>query len=211
MAKTVKRTEPKEPTITVQARSDEATWSADDIIAKRLSGQPFGVRSDVIPMREPGKWALRVANSDVHESRHYDMTHKLGYLPVLSSDLAEGVTPESMGFRIAEDGQTLVIRSYTRCRRCRMIRCRWQRRTRTSRASGRRPRHGTTQPKPLAARWGPRPPTTSPRTPRCTFGTLASDIRGMLTERGDALVRAAWHVSPGWWMAGQQRAGLPCL
>jgi len=98
-------TETKRPTVTVQRRADEGTWSPDEVIAKRLSGQPFGVRDDAIPLREPGKYALRIAHSQLHASRHYDMAHKLGYVPVVVGDLAEGVTPESLGFRVGEDGR----------------------------------------------------------------------------------------------------------
>lgn len=96
------------PSITVSPRADESQWSQEDIIAKRLAGAPFGIKADQIPLREPGKWALRVANTQAHDSRHYDMTHRLGYRPVTKDDLPEGITPESVGFRLAEDGATLV-------------------------------------------------------------------------------------------------------
>lgn len=96
------------PEITVTPRSDESTWHPEDVIAQRLAGSPFGIRADAIPLREPGKWALRIANSGVNDSRHYDMVHKLGYVPFTRSDLPDNITPESIGFRVAEDGQTLV-------------------------------------------------------------------------------------------------------
>lgn len=98
----------RKPKISVSPRSDEATWSQDDILAKRLAGQPFGVKTSEIPLREPGKWALRVANSQASDSRHYDMINKLGYKRVSADMLAEGISPESIGWRLAEDGQTLV-------------------------------------------------------------------------------------------------------
>jgi hypothetical protein len=97
----------KKPEISVTPRSDEATWDPNDVIAKRLAGQPFGIKADQIPLREPKKWALRIANSQVHDSRHYDMVHRLGYVPLSIDDLASGVTPESLGFRLSEDGKTL--------------------------------------------------------------------------------------------------------
>lgn len=97
----------KKPEITVTPRSDESTWSPDDIIAKRLAGQPFGIKADQIPLKEPGKWALRIANSQVHDSRHYDMVHRLGYVPLSLDDIAPGITVESLGFRLSEDGKTL--------------------------------------------------------------------------------------------------------
>ena len=98
----------EKPTITVNPRSDESTWSADDIIAKRLSGEPFGMRTDEIPLKEPGHWQLYIANSQGNESRHYDMVHRKGWKPFTKADLAEGISPESLGFRVAEDNQTLV-------------------------------------------------------------------------------------------------------
>lgn len=107
MVKSTEDSMKQKPEITVTPRSDESTWSPDDIIAKRLSGHPFGIKADQIPLREPGKWALRIANSQVHDSRHYDMVHRLGYVPLSIDDLAGGITPESLGFRLSEDGKTL--------------------------------------------------------------------------------------------------------
>ena len=98
----------KKPSITVTPRADESSWSADDVIAKRLSGQPFGVRTDEIPLREPGKWQLYVASSQGNEGRHYEMTHKKGWVPCSTADLPDGISAESIGFRVAEDGTTLV-------------------------------------------------------------------------------------------------------
>lgn len=94
----------RKPQITV---TDRSAFSVDDVIARRLSGEPFGLKSADIPLREPGKWALRIANSQMNDARHYDMVHRLGYQPATLDDLAEGVTPESVGFRLAEDGKTL--------------------------------------------------------------------------------------------------------
>jgi hypothetical protein len=108
IAEPKKRGRPRKPEIVVAPRSDESTWSPDDIIAKRLAGEPFGLRSDQIPMREPGKWALRISNSGVSDSRHYDMVHKFGYQPFTVADLPDGISANSIGFRVAEDGQTLV-------------------------------------------------------------------------------------------------------
>lgn len=95
------------PKISVQPRSDEGTWSADEVNRRRLSGEPFGLRTSEIPLRTPGAWSLRVANSLTDEARHYNMRHRLGWEPLQLSDLAEGVTPESIGYRLAEDGLTL--------------------------------------------------------------------------------------------------------
>ena len=97
----------KKPSITVAPRADESQWNQDDIIARRLNGEPFGLKADAIPLKEPGKWAVRIANSQLHESRHYDMVHKLGYRPMTRDFLPDGISPESLGFKVAEDGQTL--------------------------------------------------------------------------------------------------------
>lgn len=96
------------PRITVEPRADESTWSADDIIAKRLAGAVFGVRTEDIPLKEPGKWQLYIGNSQGNEARHYDLVHRKGWVPFSTSDLADGISAESIGFRVAEDGQTLV-------------------------------------------------------------------------------------------------------
>ncbi len=95
------------PSITVTPRSDEATWNPDDIIARRLNGEPFGIKADTIPLKEPGKWALRIANSQIHDNRHYQMVRQLGYIPVTKAFLPDDVSVESLGWRLAEDGQTL--------------------------------------------------------------------------------------------------------
>ena len=98
----------QKPTVTISPRSDESQWNPEDVIAKRLAGAPFGLRTDVIPLREPGRWQLYIASSQINEGRHYEMTHQKGWVPFTRADLADGISPESLGFRVAEDGQTLV-------------------------------------------------------------------------------------------------------
>ena len=98
----------QKPTITVSPRSDESQWDPNDVIAKRLAGEPFGVRADDIPLAEPGIWQLYIASSQGNEGRHYEMTHRKGWTPCRKDDLAPGISPESIGFKVAEDGQTLV-------------------------------------------------------------------------------------------------------
>lgn len=85
-------------------RTEEGTWSADDVRAKRLGGQPFGLKVSAIPMREREKWQLYIANTSVDDARHFKMVAELGWEPVTAADLAPGVTPESLGFRVSEAG-----------------------------------------------------------------------------------------------------------
>jgi hypothetical protein len=71
----------KRPQISVTPRTESA-FDIDEIIRKRLAGNPFGVGTTEIPMREPGKWATYLANGD----------------------LPENVTPESIGFSVNDAG-----------------------------------------------------------------------------------------------------------
>lgn len=96
------------PSITVSPRADESQWDPNDVIAKRLAGAPFGVKTDEIPLKEPGRWQLYIASSQVNEGRHYEMTRVKGWVPFTKDQLADGISPESLGFRVAEDGNTLV-------------------------------------------------------------------------------------------------------
>ena len=105
---TTKRGPGRPPKATVTPRTEEGTWSADDVIQKRLAGAPFGVRAEAIPLKEPGRWHLYIANSLGDEGRHYDMVHRKGWIPCTVDDLAPGIVPESIGLRLAEDGRALV-------------------------------------------------------------------------------------------------------
>lgn len=96
------------PIIPVTPREDEGAWSHDDIVAKRLLGQPFGIRAEAIPIRDKARWQLYIANSIADEGRHYDMVYRKGWTPCTVEDLEPGITPESIGFRRGEDGRTLV-------------------------------------------------------------------------------------------------------
>lgn len=96
------------PRVTVAPRTTETAFSADDIIAQRLrGGDPYGLRDLAIPIKDAQKWALKEANDYADENRHFSIIHKEGWVPVTKDDLAPGVTPESVGYRVAEDGQTL--------------------------------------------------------------------------------------------------------
>ena len=104
-AQTPKRGPGRPPKIgAVIPRAEESTWSTDDVLAKRLAGQPFGIKTSTIPLAEPGKWQLYIANSNVDESRHYNMVFTHGWVPVTVEDLQPGVVPESVGLRVNEAG-----------------------------------------------------------------------------------------------------------
>lgn len=90
--------------VTVAHRADIAEYNVDDVIARRLSGEPFGSRQTIIPLREPGKWALYEANSLADRNMHYRMVHELGWVPVFASDLEPGLTPEQIGWQVDAGG-----------------------------------------------------------------------------------------------------------
>ena len=95
----------QKPEITVTPRSDESTWSAEDIISKRLSGDPFGrTLTNDVPMRDRPHWHQKWFNSMSSPGRLHEARHVLGWEPVTIQDLPEGITPESLGFQIGPDG-----------------------------------------------------------------------------------------------------------
>lgn len=95
------------PKVTVVPRSEEAMADVDAIIERRIAGNPFYSGDRAIPLSEPERWYIKEANSLADENRHYAMVHEEGYLPVTIDDIRPGITPESFGFRLAEDGKTL--------------------------------------------------------------------------------------------------------
>ena len=95
----------REPTITAAPRG--ADIDIDAVIQRRLRGDPFAASALAIPLREPGRWATYVANSDTSPDRHYDMVARKGWTPMTTADLPDGVTAQSVGWNVAEDGQTL--------------------------------------------------------------------------------------------------------
>jgi hypothetical protein len=96
----------KKPEITVTPRSDEATWSAEDIIRARLEGDnPFGRTNDnSLPLRNRAAWHQRWFNNQVNPSQVHAAQRRLGWVPVRIEDLEEGITPESLGLTVAPDG-----------------------------------------------------------------------------------------------------------
>ena len=92
------------PKITVAPRTTETAFSTDDIIARRLSGDPYGTREAQIPLKEAGKWAIKEANSLADENRHFNIVHKEGWIPLTVNDLADGITPDSLGYLVSPEG-----------------------------------------------------------------------------------------------------------
>lgn len=97
----------RKPRITVAPRTAETGLDVDQIIARRLAGDPRYIRPADVPLRDAGKWYLKEANSYGDANRHYSMVHEEGYLPVTVDDLPDGITPESIGWTVAADGVTL--------------------------------------------------------------------------------------------------------
>lgn len=98
--------QPTRPRIIVTPRSEESTWSADDIIESRLTGQnPFGrVNDNSLPLRNKAAWHQRWFNNQVNPSQVHLAQRRLGWVPVRVEDLEDGTTPESLGLTVAPDG-----------------------------------------------------------------------------------------------------------
>ena len=97
-------TDKKIPRVTVAPR---AAQDVDDIIAKRLQGDPFAAGVAAIPLKDAEHWATYVANAETSPNRHYEMVHRKGWVPLTVADLPDGITPQSIGWQVAEDGVTL--------------------------------------------------------------------------------------------------------
>lgn len=97
---------PKKPRIIVAPHTPE-TLNPDEIVARRLAGDPRFAHMPEVPLLDKDQWYLHEANSYADANRHYDMVHNQGYLPVTIHDLPQGITPESVGWTVAADGITL--------------------------------------------------------------------------------------------------------
>jgi hypothetical protein len=75
----------------------------NDVLARRLAGNPHssGLRS--IPLKEPQKWQLYIGNNYNNDDDLYRLVHEAGWLPLEEVDLA--CKPEEIGFRVSEDGK----------------------------------------------------------------------------------------------------------
>lgn len=89
--------------VVVAPRADE-TFDIDAVIRRRLEGEPFGARDTTVPLKDGAKWATYEANSMADRNMHYRMVHQLGWLPVRVEDLADGITPESIGWQVDAGG-----------------------------------------------------------------------------------------------------------
>lgn len=96
---------PKIPAITVAPRA--ANVDIDRIIAKRLAGDPFADGTQAIPLKDAEKWDTYIGSGEVNPNRHYELVNRKGWIPLTIADLPEGVTPQAIGWNVAEDGQTL--------------------------------------------------------------------------------------------------------
>jgi hypothetical protein len=96
-------TKPKIETVT--ARADDSQFSVDDINARRLRGERH--HDNTVPLRDPGKWALRWVNSMAEANRHYTIVHQDGWIPATVAHLADGVRPESIGASISLEGHVV--------------------------------------------------------------------------------------------------------
>ena len=68
------------------------------IVERRLKGGSiFGTSSKPIPLVEPDRWSLRVVNSQISNTRVYDMQAEKGWTYATVEDLA--VKPEEVGLR----------------------------------------------------------------------------------------------------------------
>lgn len=94
------------PRITVTPRSEEGTWSAEDILKSRLEGDnPFGrVNDNSLPLKDKAAWHQRWFNNQVNPSQVHMAQRRMGWVPVRIEDLEEGTTAESLGFHVAPDG-----------------------------------------------------------------------------------------------------------
>jgi|SoiMethySBSTD1v2_1073268.scaffolds.fasta_scaffold396779_2 hypothetical protein len=81
----------------------QVTPRKNDVLARRLAGNPHSTGLRSIPLKEPKRWQLYIANDYNHDDDLYRMTHELGWEPLEAADLA--CDPKDIGFRVSEDGK----------------------------------------------------------------------------------------------------------
>jgi hypothetical protein len=88
---------PRKPAIAVSSRANAA-------LMRRLQpgANPYISTSRAIPLKEPHKWQLYIANDYAEPDFFYRMIHELGWIPLEVGDLA--CEPEECGFRRSETG-----------------------------------------------------------------------------------------------------------
>ena len=87
---------PRKSQIAVSSRGDAAR-TANVALARRLAGNVHGGGSRSIPLKEPKRWHVYIANTYANENEFYEMREK-GWVPLEVSDLACPV--EESGFRL---------------------------------------------------------------------------------------------------------------
>lgn len=71
------------------------------VIERRLkSGDVWAVGSGAIPLKDPRRWELRIANSDIRNGRVREMQHEKGWDFADEADLA--CTPYEIGFTLLD-------------------------------------------------------------------------------------------------------------
>ena len=97
--------------ITVTSRAEgarNATVAAlreNPVLARRLaSGNLQGGGNTAIPLKDADRWYTRRDNQLADPNMFYRLVHEMGYQPVKAEDLADGITPSMIGYRVTEDG-----------------------------------------------------------------------------------------------------------
>jgi len=82
----------------------QVTSRRNAALARRLTpgGNPHATGNKTIPLKEPRRWHLYIANDYAGGDELYRMRHELGWEPLELSDLA--CKPEEIGYRVNEDG-----------------------------------------------------------------------------------------------------------
>ena len=87
--------EPTRPAVQVTSRRSTA-------LARRLApgGNPHATSARTIPLKEPHRWQLYIANDYAGQDELYRMVHEYGWLPLSPEDL--DCTAEEIGYRVNE-------------------------------------------------------------------------------------------------------------
>jgi hypothetical protein len=80
------------------------TVGVDDVIRRRLEGQPFGARRSDVPLKDGDRWHQYAANALADRNQHFLMVNEYGWTVVRIEDLAEGVDPVTVGWEVDATG-----------------------------------------------------------------------------------------------------------
>lgn len=80
----------------------QVTSRRNAALARRLApgGNPHATSARTIPLREPHRWQLYIANDYAGQDELYRMVHEYGWLPLEPADLA--CAAEEIGYRVNE-------------------------------------------------------------------------------------------------------------